>query len=448
MSATPSVTAERGRAQALAQAQAQAQRDELEHAVRSVQSIVRDAQPHTLSGDEARVFADLFAEAERAASAGLALFTPVVDKSGSYAKVGHGSAVDWLAAISGSSPGMARGRLTAAQRASKNEGLTGALHSAQLSSAQLKLISDTEAAAPGSAATLLEMADRGVSHQEMSDNASRLRAAARSKENERERRDRVSKWRHFRWRQHPAGGVRGEFLCDEIEWAGLAPRLEALAKERWKSAHTGESLDAHRMDALLWLLAGGSIVPAVREPGSGSGSGSASRPHTIVIVDAEALRRGTAMGAELCEIEGIGPVSVDAVVELVGQGGMQLLVKDGVDVRTVTSTRRNLPQRVEAALLVRDRTCVVPQCGKRLGLEVDHCRTDFGDNGPTEMENLARLCPEHHDLKSYGGFRIEGGPGEWQWIAPEHPRSARYIALARRMAAAKGKAKRNDPRQT
>lgn len=434
------MTAARSVAAEPARAQAQAQADELKHAVRSLKALVSAAQPRTLSGDEARVFADLFAEAGRAAAAGLALFAPVVDDSGSYAKVGHGTAVDWLAAISGSSPGTARGQLTAAQRASANEGLTEALHSAQLLSAQLKLISDTEATAPGSAATLLEMADRGLSLQEMSDNASRLRAAARSKESERARRDRVSKWRHCRWRQNPGGGVRGEFLCDEIEWARVAPGLEAAAKERWKASHSGESLEAHRMDVLLSLLAGGSTMP--------TGTGSGSRPHTIVIVDAEALRRGTAVGAELCEIEGIGPVSVDAVVELVGQGGMQLLVKDGVDVRTVTSTRRDLPQRVEAALLVRDRTCVVPQCGKRHGLEADHCHTDFGDDGPTEMANLVRLCPEHHDLKTYGGFRIEGGPGDWQWIAPEHPRSARYIALARRLAAAKGKAKRNDPRQT
>jgi hypothetical protein len=79
---------------------------------------------------------------------------------------------------------------------------------------------------------------------------------------------------------------------------------------------------------------------------------------------------------------------------------MQLLVKDGVDIRTVTGTRRDLPQRVEAALVVRDRTCVITGCGKRHGLEGDHCREDYRDEGPTSMENLARLCPEHHALKT------------------------------------------------
>jgi hypothetical protein len=377
-------------AAAAATAAAQTLHRELERAVRSLQAVVRAAAPHMVSGDEARCLADLFAEAERAASSGLALFTPVVVESGSYAKVGHGSAVDWLAAVSGSSSGVAKGRLAAAQRASTDEGLTEALHEADLSSSQLKLMSDSEAAAPGSADTLLELVERGASHQEMSDSASRMRAAARSKETERATRDRVHQWRHFRCHQNPEGGVRGGFSCDDVQWARVAPRLEAMAKERWKAAGKGESLDAHRLDAFLSLLAGG--------PEGAAGSGA--RPHTIVIVDAEALRRGTAVGDELCEIEGIGPVSVDAVVELVGEGGMQLLVKDGVDVRTVTGTRRDLPQRLEAALLVRDRTCVVAQCGKRRGLEVDHCHVDYGDDGPTELANLARLCPEHHDLKT------------------------------------------------
>jgi hypothetical protein len=89
---------------------------------------------------------------------------------------------------------------------------------------------------------------------------------------------------------------------------------------------------------------------------------------------------------------------------------------------------------------VRDRTCAVPGCPKRLGLERDHRCVDFGDDGPTELDNLVRLCPEHHDLKTHGGWRLEGKPGSWEWVAPAHPKSANYIARARRLAAAKGRA--------
>jgi hypothetical protein len=65
--------------------------------------------------------------------------------------------------------------------------------------------------------------------------------------------------------------------------------------------------------------------------------------------------------------------------------------------------------------------------------------------------------PEHHALKTYGGWRIEGEPGNWKWVAPARPKSAGAISRARKLAAAKAKATkdkakatkdRNDPRQT
>jgi len=398
-----------------------------------------------MSGDQARAWVGLFADAERAAASGVALLTPVVVETGSYAKEGHGSAADWLGTVSRTSAGVAKGRLVAAERASGDAALTEALHQGELSTAQLKLISETGAAAPGSVDDLLGLAGEGASHQQLNDAASRHRAAARSKETERVRRARVHARRHFRWHQSPEGGIHGEFSCDEIAWARVAPRLEADAKERWRRAGQGESLEAHRVDALIDILGGESSAGE-----AGVSGRAAARPHTLVIIDAAALRRGTAQGDELCEIEGVGPVSVDAVVELVGEGGMQLLVKDGVDIRTVTGTRRDLPQRVEAALIVRDRTCVAKNCGKRHGLQGDHCWVDYSDDGPTCLDNLARLCPEHHDLKTHGGWRLVGGPGHWDWIPPAHPKSANYIARARKMAAAKAKAqaKRNLPRQT
>jgi hypothetical protein len=418
--------------------------ERLRDAVRDIQCVVREAEPGSVSGDQARAAVDLFAEGERAASSGIALFSPVVVETGAYAKAGHGDAAEWLGSVSGTSAGAAKGRLAAAERATGDPSLTAALHDGDLSVAQLKLITDTAAAAPGSVDDLLELAGGGASLRQLNDAAAQHRAAARSQETERLRRERVQARRHVRWHQSPEGGVRGEFSCDEVAWARVGPRIEAEARERWKKAGNREPLEAHRLDAFIDILAGAGRVPGA--------AGPSTRTHTLVVIDAEALRRGTALGDETCEIDGIGPVSVDAARELIGEGGMQLLVKDGVDIRTVTSTRRDLPQRVEAALIVRDRTCVINNCGKRHGLQADHCRIDYGDDGPTCLDNLARLCPEHHDLKTYGGWRLEGGPGHWDWIAPAHPKSAQYIARARKLAATKARAKaevkRNHPRLT
>jgi hypothetical protein len=171
---------------------------------------------------------------------------------------------------------------------------------------------------------------------------------------------------------------------------------------------------------------------------------------TLVLIDAAALRRGTTEGDEICEIEGVGPVSVAAATELLTEGGLRYLVKEGFDIKTVTKATRDIAKCIDAALIVRDRVCCTKNCGKRQGLERDHVDEDFATGGPTELANLVRLCPEHHALKTHSGWRIEGKPGEWKWIAPEHPKSAGAISRARKLAAVKAKAaeERNTPRRT
>jgi hypothetical protein len=198
-------------------------------------------------------------------------------------------------------------------------------------------------------------------------------------------------------------------------------------------------LEDHRVDALIDMLAGS---------GSGSGSGggggraSTAKVETLVIIDADALRRSTTEGDELCEIEGIGPVSVLAATELLTEGGLRYLVKEGFDITTVTKSTRDIARCIDLALIVRDRTCARPGCGKRLGLETDHRKVDYRDDGPTELDNLVRLCPDCHALKTFGGWRLEGKPGSWKWIAPKNPKRAEFIARARKVAAAKADAQR------
>ena len=415
---------------------------ELSGIVQSLLRVVRAAAPGRVSGDEARAVVALFAEAERAATSGVALFTPVVVATGSFTKEGHGSAAEWLGALEGSSTGAARGRLAAAERAARTPVLTEALHGGDLSCAQLEVVTKTSAEVAHAATTLLPLAQGGASHQELSDTAARLVAGSRRREHERARRARVHAHRHLRAHQVDSGGVRGEFFCDEVQWARVSPRLEAEAKKRWKAAGAkdGETLEAHRLDAFIDLLAAS----------NGTGPGQGAGVETLVVIDAAALRRGTTQGDEICEIEGIGPISVAAATELLGQGGLRYLVKEGFDIKTVTKATRDIAKCIDAALIVRDRTCCTPHCAKRLGLERDHVHDDYAAGGPTELDNVVRLCPAHHALKTHSGWRIEGQPGEWKWIAPDHPKNAGAISRARKLAAAKAKATkdRNKPRRT
>ena len=402
----------------------------LESALCQMQSVLRATSPSVLSGDEALVLVDLFARAERTAASGIALFSPRVLHTGAHAKVGHGVAADWLGAICGSSASVAKDRLAAATTASADAALSEALQGGALSCAQLAVLGHTEAAAPGSAKTLLELTGAGASHHELATTASALIAAARAAQ--RTRRPGApgsTSTAICASTSARRAGSGGAFFCDEVQWARVAPLIEARAKGRFKAAGSkgGASLEAHRLDAFIDLLAG-------------AGRGGGCSVETLVIVDAAALRRGTTQEDETCEIEGIGAVSVGAATELLGESALRYVIKEGFDIKTVTRSSRTIAKALEAALLVRDRTCVVPGCGKRLGLERDHVVLDYHKGGPTELDNLVRMCPGCHALKTFGGWRLSGGPGNFTWVPPAHPKSAGAISRARKVAAAKGRA--------
>jgi hypothetical protein len=411
-------------------------RRELEGAIRTITRVVRTMAPSTVSGDEARGMVDLLAEAERVVGSGIARLTPRVLETGSFAKAGHASGPEWLAAVSGSSAGAAKSRLAAAERAAVVPELAKELREGKLSAPQLKTLTDAQAAAPDSLLPLLGLVEAGGSMQELGDAAKRAKNTARCNESARVRRARVHAGRHFRWHQEESGGIRGEFFCDEVAWARVEPILEADVRARWKAAGSvagpgeAESMAAHRLDAFLDLLAGSA---------GSAGSGSGARPHALVLVDAESLRRGSLTPGSTCEIEGIGPVSLEAANELLGEGNVQFVITHGKDILTVTSATRTPSQKTAMALIVRDRTCVVPGCGKRLGLQGDHCEVEYHEGGPTTLSNMVRLCAAHHDMKSHGGWRIEGESGNWRWVAPDVLPSAGRIARVRRVAHAKAK---------
>jgi hypothetical protein len=66
----------------------------------------------------------------------------------------------------------------------------------------------------------------------------------------------------------------------------------------------------------------------------------------------------------------------------------------------------------------------VPNCDRSDPLERDHWRVDFAKDGPTSLDNLARLCPFHHDQKTLRGWVLDGGPGQWNFHKPDRAAEA------------------------
>ena len=71
-----------------------------------------------------------------------------------------------------------------------------------------------------------------------------------------------------------------------------------------------------------------------------------------------------------------------------------------------------IPAHVHTALEERDPVCVVPGCDVAQGLENHHWDVPYADCGTSSLAGLARVCAYHHDLVSYSGYDIAGGPGD------------------------------------
>ena len=208
--------------------------------------------------------------------------------------------------------------------------------------------------------------------------------------------------------------------------AGVLAALEAETDRQFEAARTEgrfETPDAYRADALVALTTGGgTLTPKGEETGTARGGCTCDPKATVsVVVDAEALRRGSVGQGERCEIPGVGPVGVAYARELLGEALVEVLIAKGTDVTTVYSAGRHVPKRIRSALLLRDPRCVVPTCDARLGLENDHWVTDFAQGGLTALDNLARLCRRHHLDRTHRGFELTRTDEGWVWTAPEHP---------------------------
>lgn len=184
-----------------------------------------------------------------------------------------------------------------------------------------------------------------------------------------------------------------------------------------------ESHQAYMADALV-AMAEASVRGTNALAGSQSKDGPDTKrprrakdpkPLIRIRVDLQALVRGHAIAGETCSIPGLGPVPVALARELIGDAILELVVTKGTDVTTVCTSTRHVSKALQVALEERDPVCCVPECEMADPLERDHWQIDYSKDGPTELDNLARLCPWHHDQKTHRGWRLIGPPGQWRF---------------------------------
>jgi hypothetical protein len=92
----------------------------------------------------------------------------------------------------------------------------------------------------------------------------------------------------------------------------------------------------------------------------------------------------------------------------------------GVDVQTVVSRTRHVPEALKVAIAERDQRCKVRGCDRTHDLERHHT-LEFSAHHLTTYELLGMLCGDHHDLVTYRGHDVVvHDDGTWSLRPPDY----------------------------
>jgi hypothetical protein len=360
-----------------------------------------------LQSDEAVDLVDLGIELERLGVAVRMIAARSVD-SERWKAAGFRSAAAWMAAKAGVPVGPAIAAMDTLRLLDDLPGTAAAFREGRLSLAQVSEIAEVASEWPAMEQRLLDAA--GVmSLAELREECRRVKAAAVTDEDERYRR--LRKGRYLRSWTDRDGAVRISARLTPDEGGRLLAEVDGRCAEMESDARAGgwyEGHDAHRADALVDLART-----------SAGGDGPAGPETTVhVFVDYDALVRGHTLDGEHCEIPGVGPIPVSVAHRMATDSILKVIVTKGVEITAVAHAGRTIRAHHRSALEARDPVCIVPGCGVRQGLQIDH-REPWAETQRTSLDNTARLCRWHHYQKSHCGYTYRGRPGAWEWIPPD-----------------------------
>ena len=354
-------------------------------------TLVGDAEPGLFSGTDAAVIVDVFTEIKHLASAGEALFARRVADTNAW-KDDDGtdrSAAHWLARRTGTSVGEARHKLASVERLAELPATSDAFRAGKLSDQQAREITAGAVADPAAEADLLGLAERD-SLKELRNESRRAQAV----DDEEGRQAQIHRRRSLRHWTETDGTFRlalsGTAATGSRILTALAPFTDAAFAQARKEGRR-ESLDAYAADGLLAMADAARTGTAV----TGGTKPSGRNTKVILVVDVEAMRRGNVEHGETCEIQGVGPVPVSTVKDLLGEAALAVIVKDGVDVKNVTHLRRGTTAHQRTVLEYLGLRCNNVGCDSTDFVDIHHV-FEFAIHHRTHIDELDVRCKHHH----------------------------------------------------
>jgi hypothetical protein len=362
--------------------------------------------PGSLTAIEARAAIESLARIEKLAAGGRLRLLKALEPDP--------TTVDWLAKETGQSKRDAERDVETATHAGAST--DEALKEGELSADQAREVASATAADPTAEKELLETATT-ESLAELRRKAKKTRAAAT---------DSAQKERKAHDERDLATGVDEE---TGKGWWHVSGPTAAVAKmsaflepfiqtefDKGRRAGRHERRGAYAFDALLSALG----VAANRQKGNATESPVGPPAKLLVRVDATALRRGHSIAGETCEIDGLGPVPVASLRDLLPQAAIDLIVTNGENVFNVTNLARRSNAHQQTVLDWIGGQCSRKGCGATRHLQIDH-RIDWATVKITELANLDWLCPRCHALKTHKGWKLVDGRGRRRMVPPDHP---------------------------
>jgi len=321
-----------------------------------------------------------------------------------------------IAGLVGGTAASVRSLIETAKQLGGLPATASAARAGSLSTAQVQAIASAATANPTAEHELLDDAAR-LSLGQLRDKCAKVIADADP--DPEGRHARLRRLRRGRRYSTPDGFHHLDLQSTPEDLADVDVTLNAIVDELFKAARVRgerEPRDAYLADAIVEM--------ARRARGVHPGRGKASPTYTAVIrADLTALVRGRVGEGEVCEIAGLGPMPVEVIRRLLGDAVLKLVLTTGTEVRNVTSLGRGPNAAMKVALLWEQPTCSVEHCGRRARLEADHTTgAEFTKTNHTRLDELDRLCDQHHDKKTYDGWGLVLGSGLRPMVPPDDPR--------------------------
>lgn len=426
-------------------------------------------EPEVMTGSQAAAAVQDLATVEKAAATARMFLALRVAKTNAWQGSGHKTAADWLAAQLGISVWEAGKQLGTARKAEGLPKTKKAMKDGELSPDQADAVADAATADPTAEQDLLDLAKKETT-KNLRDEAARRKAAAtddasrdRRIHRERSKRDWIDRdgaWnlalrgttadgarftealRPFieqAFRTGRADGVRDTFANREYDavlaLCGIRP-LPGTGLDPAPGMATPDSTESSDAPAPA-ASSGSPAAPAPASPAPAPGSGPTKKPggsnvKVIVRIDHTALVRGRTVAGETCEVAGLGPVSVEAVKDLMGDAFIAAVVTRGRDVVNVAHLGRGPNAFQRTALEATGVACSNICCNRTVNIQIDH-RVPFATDRVTKLDNLDPLCTGNggcHDLKTHHGHGLEPGAGRRRLLPPDHPEHPRNQAEA------------------